>query len=248
MKPELKYIEIEITQQCNLNCHGCGHFSNINHSGYYDLQQFEKDLEKLHMLFSNIETIRLMGGEPLLNKDIVAYLEISRHYFPISHISIVTNGILLDRMEQSFWDKCKQHNIAIDLSVYPTVEINQEQLNKLYSGIEYNQRWWYSKYLNPKGDSDPYYALDNCKMGGKKALLVSNGRIYPCPPAMNVHVLNTKFNTQFPETNGLDLYNVTGEEILLYRDTPNALCRFCCTPKMVEWSNKGAPELVDWLI
>jgi len=67
-KPELRYVELHLTDHCNLNCKGCGHYCPLAPPQYADLQQYHSDMRRLRQLFRNVRTIRLMGGEPLLHR------------------------------------------------------------------------------------------------------------------------------------------------------------------------------------
>ena len=88
-KPELSYLELHLTDHCNLNCKGCGHFSPLASPHYADFQQYEEDLRRLRQLFRNIRRIRLMGGEPLLRPEVLRKgMEIFKEN------TITTNGTL----------------------------------------------------------------------------------------------------------------------------------------------------------
>jgi molybdenum cofactor biosynthesis enzyme MoaA len=62
--------------------------------------------------------IRLLGGEPLLHPDIMAFCAATRYAFPRASIEIVTNGILLPTMPQKFFDGLKKYDVGIYLSDY----------------------------------------------------------------------------------------------------------------------------------
>lgn len=95
----IHYIETHITEACNLKCRGCSHFSVFAKPKHKDIEEFRREFERLHEL-GEIQIIRLMGGEPLLNPNFMDYLRIARQYFPNSTISLVTNGLLKDRIDQ----------------------------------------------------------------------------------------------------------------------------------------------------
>lgn len=62
-KPRLDYFEYHVCDHCNLNCKGCGHFSNIESEEHFaDYDQYVRDLKDLKRLFNGIDVIRLMGG------------------------------------------------------------------------------------------------------------------------------------------------------------------------------------------
>lgn len=129
-KPELSYLELHLTDHCNLNCKGCGHFSPLADKWFADISVFEKDMQRLAQLFSNITDMRLMGGEPLLHPEMTKFLFASRKYFPKANISVVTNGLLLHKMMNTFWQTCSSQNITIDISVYP-IKPDIEKIKKI---------------------------------------------------------------------------------------------------------------------
>ena len=72
---EIPHIEWHIAHSCNLTCYGCGHFSNHAHKGivkYDELETWYKTWsEKILPKHAS-----LLGGEPLLNKDIYRILKL----------------------------------------------------------------------------------------------------------------------------------------------------------------------------
>ena len=94
-QPELAYLELHLTDHCNLNCRGCSHYCPLAPRQYADLSRYQSDMHRIRQLFRNIHTIRLMGGEPLLHPDPASFVIATRAVFPQARIRFVTNGILL---------------------------------------------------------------------------------------------------------------------------------------------------------
>jgi hypothetical protein len=61
-KPMIGYFEYHVCDHCNLNCHGCGHVSNICEVWEPTLQSYESDLKEMKRLFSTVGAIKLLGG------------------------------------------------------------------------------------------------------------------------------------------------------------------------------------------
>ena len=127
LKPDLPYLEIHLTDNCNLNCRGCAHFCPISEKWFASPITYAQDMLQLRKLFSNIQVIRLMGGEPLLNPKIKFFLDYTRSCFPKADIRLVTNGVLLDKQPVSFWDTCRTNSISIDITIYPNFR-NKESI------------------------------------------------------------------------------------------------------------------------
>ena len=46
-KPFINYLEVNVVDQCNLNCKGCAHFSNICNNNMLDIDKYSTDLDKI---------------------------------------------------------------------------------------------------------------------------------------------------------------------------------------------------------
>jgi hypothetical protein len=95
-RPVLPFVEIMITQACNLSCQGCTNYSDLRHTGYTDWEQgktwFESWRDRLEL-----PDIGVMGGEPLINPEWRKWLLGLRQMFPDSQLRFTTNGVLLRR-------------------------------------------------------------------------------------------------------------------------------------------------------
>ena len=62
------------------HCVGCAHFSPlVRKPRFKDLQEFGAEIARLKDVFGDeLERFALMGGEPLLHPDIIAFLEMSK--------------------------------------------------------------------------------------------------------------------------------------------------------------------------
>ncbi len=245
----IPYIETHLCDHCNLNCKGCGHYSPLVKEKFTDIKQFERDIKELSKKVS-IRQIRLMGGEPLLHPDLNKFIEITRKYFPITDIRIVTNGILLPQMPQAFWDILKKNKIIIDLSKYPPckdkfneyLELIKKQkieIGSINDGeIFYNQR-------NSRGDSDIVSTFNKC--GSKNCVNLWNSKLYTCP-ACYIEYFNNYFdneNKELPQS--FDIYKLSGKELVQSVGKPISFCKYCNTesPRSFKWQ-KSQKEKTEW--
>ena len=127
---DLIQIKIPICYHCNLNCAYCSHFSPIAPKYEMPVEVFERDLAQLKKISNNkISRISLLGGEPLLHKNIKELIKILNRYFPENEKRITTNGLLLKDMDDDFWRVCKENNIIFKYSPYAAVK-NYKNLEK----------------------------------------------------------------------------------------------------------------------
>lgn len=87
----LPRVEFYITNVCNLNCSNCNRLNNYKFAGH----QYWKDHSDQYEQWSKIldvESITILGGEPLLNPDLKSWLYGIRLFWPNAKIELLTNG------------------------------------------------------------------------------------------------------------------------------------------------------------
>jgi len=117
---QLQHLQFHVTDNCNLKCKGCQHFSNIVSGNHFpEYASVERDFIRLTELFDNINSIAILGGEPLLNKELPDYCNLVRKSFPYAEIELITNGLLIRQMSESLIEVIKKNNILVNISYYP---------------------------------------------------------------------------------------------------------------------------------
>lgn len=256
-KPVLDYVEIEITEFCNLNCRGCCDFSNLaKEKKFYELDEFTADMTRLSDIFSGINKIRLMGGEPLLNPRLTDYVITARKLFPAADIRIVSNGLLIPKLGTETLSVIKENDCKFDISNYPpTRKLFPEIKNTLESaGVEYDLGFpmnYFFRNILEKPSDDPRPAFRNCIF--THCHMLSHGRLSPCSYAHCIGRLNAEYGTSYPETDTVDIYSdITGEEIIKRFSSPHEFCK-CCGSGIIPFRWQGGVTAktaspADWLI
>lgn len=231
-------IKFPICYHCNLNCAYCCHFSPIAPKYEVSIETFKKDVKQLQKITKGkVKILSLMGGEPLLHKDIEQLLVILNKYFPNSTKRITTNGLLLDKMPKSFWHTCKQNNIKIECSDY---FLNDKHLDKDFLAkmndkynvdIKFNREKITSfelARLSNKNINPDNYSFCDKKLGCTQ---LDNGKIYPCSIISNIKIFNEYFKDyaiKTSENDYLDIYKISSvDEIFQYLKKPKELCKYC---------------------
>lgn len=258
-KPILPYLETNIMDSCNLKCKGCTHFANLfTEDSYIDFEVFRKDL---HRVAENLIILqfRLLGGEPLLNSDLVLYIEEARQLMPKTDIRVVTNGILLPQQNKELFDCMKRNNIKFDISLYPPT---LKMKNKLIEVLEKNEVEYrfsgeikmFYKTLTKDGKSNPILAHENCCQ--KHCAFLRNGRIYKCPYESLIDIYKEYFHLEkefVHERNlGMDLYSeeLEWQQFIEYLQRPIDFCKYCAEKggEFFLWKSSKYPEKEEWLI
>ena len=97
-------MEFHLAENCNLNCKGCAHFSQLAAKELADPAVLERDFARLSEISEGlVGKIHLMGGEPLLHPELPSIMTSARKHFPNTLIKFVTNGVLLPKMDDEFF-------------------------------------------------------------------------------------------------------------------------------------------------
>lgn len=142
IKKEFNEIYIEAASHCNLNCKGCDAFSPLSKKEFVTYDDLVRDFTQLKELFPdrNID-ILFLGGEPLLNPELTKMVEFTRELFPNGKNEIMTNGILLAEMDETFWKTLARSNTKLRITKHPIYidrNIAEKQAEKYGIKIEYD--------------------------------------------------------------------------------------------------------------
>ena len=208
-KPIMKYVEMHITDLCNLKCKGCTHFANAFDKNETNYENFCNDIDLLSKYY-NIPIIRLMGGEALLVGDLDKYLYYTRNKFPKSKIFLVSNGLLIPNLNEKICSSLKDNDIIINITVYQPTYKNIEKIEKFlnnngilhfygqghkqYSSKDIIKEFHSCLTLNNKR-SIKSSGYDSCY--GKFCWMVRNGIIAKCCYPLLCYKLNEKFSANF---------------------------------------------------
>ena len=259
------YIDVQVADHCNLGCRGCLHFAPIAEPRFLDLDGFERDLNELARipgLGGYLTGLALMGGEPLLHPRLPEIVRMARGYLPDAHVMVASNGLLLKRMGDDFWEALSECDVGLVLSPYPLkvdypalIELAREHgVNASFAGdvtcSDRGKEAFFRLALDPDGAQDPVYAFNRCPFGGSY-LLLGEGRLWPCQVAARSGALNARFGTRFlpQEEDGLVLADIASvSDLERFRRKAHPMCRFCDNDRLavVEWGrSRQAPE--EWL-
>jgi organic radical activating enzyme len=253
IKPSLSLLEVHAVDHCNLNCKACDHMSPIADKWFADPVVYARDLQQLGKLFSGIRTICLLGGEPLLHPKISRLLFLTRSCFPKTDIQIMTNGILLDEMPDSFWNSIKKTSATIILDIYPPLYQKETFLVNLAKakGVKIISRriTSFQTFFNLKGDSDPEASFQECSFRFIHQL--QEGKLYTCIVPMVAHYFNKQFGTCLPSAGWVDIYapNLNGWAAKRVLDTAFSTCRYCVSKfdncPSFQWSTSKM-QMSEW--
>ncbi|WP_051608641.1 radical SAM protein [Selenomonas sp. FC4001] len=236
------HVEVNINKDCNLNCTGCDHFAPIAEADTLELDIFKKDMIRLaDVMAGHIHRIILLGGEPLLNKDLLEYVRIARICMPDTEVFIATNGILLGKMDEIFWSVLKENKTGLLVTKYP-VKLDYDALRKKveekgivwkYLGSSESGRSLWHFPLDLTGKQNAVDSFLHCA-NANSCHTLERGRLYTCSIAPNIKAFNRFFEKNVPlaDDDGIDIYKAkSADEILKFLAKPIHFCRYCNVKK-----------------
>jgi hypothetical protein len=255
VKSEMTF-EISLADHCNISCQMCDHYSQLSEKWFADIDVFERDMIQMGKIFGNeIGAITLIGGEPLLHPDIIKCIEITRREFPTGEIIVLTNGILLPKLENSpngnIFEVIKKNDIHITVTVYP-INFDYAALEK--KAAEYGVSVGISSDIHAKQNTKITKISDKHTMdlsggcGGKycvaclyfnKFNALKDGRYYMCPVSAHINIFNNAFDKNLPlaESDSLDIYKVKDwTELAQFGSKAVPFCSYC---DIKNWRHHG---------
>ena len=254
-------FSVHLCEHCNLNCAGCDNFSPLASEEYADLNIYKKDIERLSTLSGgDAYRILLMGGEPFLNPSAIEYAKIARIFFPKARIAFVSNGLLVKKLEEDFFDVCRRYRIGIDLTPYP-IDLDYRDLQEyikskgVVSGLQKDsmENNWRKEPLSLDGrqlESPAITNWINC-YASNNCIALRNGRLSCTKLTASHHFINY-FKDEckemyYSERDFIDIYKANSiKEILDFFAKPLPFCKYCNPDKTehIGWkqSNKTIQE------
>lgn len=137
-KPVLPFVEIMITQACNISCYGCTNYSDLAHKGYLTWDQGRAQIEPW-VERVEIPDFGILGGEPLLNPEVRQWLHGLRELLPNAQLRFTTNGILLDRNFDIVELLADIGNCVLKIGVHTLTPELEATINKVYNSYNWEE-------------------------------------------------------------------------------------------------------------
>jgi MoaA/NifB/PqqE/SkfB family radical SAM enzyme len=248
-------LHVSTGGKCNLNCVSCNAFASIADNYMLDIASFESDCKRLSDLGAEkILGIHFVGGEPLLHPNLMGILCITHLYFPCAKINIVTNGILLLKQKEDFWNCCKLNNVGIIISHYP-IKLDIKSIKAMAKKYGINLRYfrgvlpWYKMELELNGNRNSYENYKKCP-SALGCIELRDGKIAPCQLIQKIQYFNNYFQKKLELTDAdrIEIYKAKSiDEILEFVAKPVPFCRYCNVKWIpVKWGT-SKKEITEWV-
>ncbi|MGD0153323.1 MAG: GTP 3',8-cyclase MoaA [Thermacetogeniaceae bacterium] len=132
----IDYLRISITDRCNLRCLYCMPPEGIKVKPRAEIMRFEELLQVAGVALQlGISKFRLTGGEPLLRRGVIPFIQALALLPGVADLALTTNGVLLSRMNEQLWEAgVRRLNISLDT-------LDPVQFRQMTRGGDFCQVW-----------------------------------------------------------------------------------------------------------
>lgn len=226
--------EINIVDHCNLSCRSCSHLSPLMRKVEVEADSVNRDLSLLAKSYQ-AGFVKILGGEPLLHRDLLSVLDAVRESRIANRIVVATNGKMLHRMSPGFWRKIDQVEVSEypgsepDLSHYDHVLAMSETYRVPVQVFRYE---YFRESYTEEGTADSALVqriFDTCKLAHDWFChTIAHGYFYLCPQSVYLRRVGVVENGG---SDGLEIADDDGfaERLQAYinRSSPLRACGSC---------------------
>lgn len=197
-------IDFMITERCSLNCQDC-----LNLMQYYKnpqnycIESMKNDIDTIANIFDTIFELRILGGEPFVNKEIYNICEYASKKNNIENIVIFTNATIMP--DEQELKRISNKNCYFYISDYGVKNQKIDQIKELLDRNRYScyiedfskAKWIRHSSFRNNGIRKEEMNILFEKCGGRKCPTVSNGKLFVCEYLANAFNLNAIPDSQF---------------------------------------------------
>ena len=245
----IPYLEIPITHVCNLHCDGCCYYANYNIKTMVSADEIRETVSAWSKRIKP-GIVKVLGGEPLVNRQLPQIFLSLRQLLPESHIQVITNGMQMDKCPILPY-LLTIPNTSLSLSIHSNDDAYniklQEVINLINGWVQKfgirviasdNRVGWkrhhtgLGQFMKPYADGDFRASWRTCP--ARECVVLFEGRLWKCPQTAGLHLAAEKFSLHSIEEwapylsyNGIDVTCSDDELRAHLKRGPEPVCGMC---------------------
>jgi len=249
---DLELLVLHIVDHCNLCCAHCSMFSGLVKSpAFADYDKTERAVLQLKMFFDQIMVFRLIGGEPLLNKDIGRYCKMIRRIYPLALIEIVTNALLIISLSDEIISILQENDITLDITLYPLMASKIDEINEFLNEKKIRhyitqERDSFLTLHDISGSANAKKNFENCSFKFNCVNMKEN-HIAGCFAPFAFPRVNSYFDLGINVTGAINLFSpgLSAKKLKAAMNQPHNLCKYCHIDDTEKWRELLPNEIYD---
>ncbi len=253
----LNRVQFVVSERCSLKCRDCTHLMQYYRSPKdIILEEYREAFDLLLDTVSTIAEIRILGGEPFMNKDMYKVIDWYHDRENIQSISVYTNGTIIPN--ETILKSLQKKKVKVHISNYG---INREKVGALVDVLKrYNIVFFERKYdawqdagnLDFRGYSIDYMKQIFSHCFERNCLTFLKGQLHRCPRsahAMNIGAM------EIEKKDFVDLLHWKEDKRKLAEEIKNLLkkeyievCNYCDGPNNHMQSIQPAIQIKEPLV
>lgn len=180
-------FEVHVAEHCNLKCRDCCNVSPFNAKKIISIEEIKEicAFVKTHL---RPDVFKVAGGEPTLHPQLDELLQVIKASGAAPVVRVVSNGLLLHRMTDVFWQHIDQLTISnyISAPVKPALLQQIKDKARQYEvvlNIKYVEQFNEIFVEEPIQDKERIQEIYNDCWMRHRCLIVRNGTFYKCTRA-----------------------------------------------------------------
>lgn len=191
----LRSVDLVITEKCTLKCKDCANLMQFYEDPKtYDIDFILKGIDELVEKVDFINEIRVIGGEPFLNKEIYSILSHISDIKKIHNIVIYTNGMIPPKEDKIL--SLNKNKIVFSVTDYGELGKNLDKTVDILNKFNFPYRlhppehWTDSGRILENRLSDSDSKKNFAKCCGKNLYTLIGSKLYRCPFVANAEQFN----------------------------------------------------------
>lgn len=136
-------IQFVVSERCSLRCRDCTHLMQYyQHPQNVELEKYKKDFDLLLSAVECVSELRILGGEPFMNKEMYKVIDWYHDNDKIQNISVYTNGTIIP--DENNLRALAKPKIRLHISDYGVVSGQIERLVEVLK--EWNIKFYVRSY------------------------------------------------------------------------------------------------------
>lgn len=232
-------VEIVITTRCNLRCKDCSNYiPSIENEYQFDISfdEYKQNLDNLLINAKKLNSVLLIGGEPLLNKEIIKILDYTAQNKKVESVYIITNGTILlsDELIKTLEKYRKKTYVWLSNYTSNTDLVKRLKTNEILQQLTENKINYIffkkNKWVKPspikcynRTREELTSVFTNC---GNPAVSAAKGEVHICPRAATFRIRDL---IQFSNNDFINMNRPVSKKdiISFYSKNDFEICNYC---------------------